>query len=192
MSKKLQKVKQLELNEGYNKVLHYFFSFPTMRIGLSDLASVVKISKTTANRIVTQLVDEEFLRVEEIGRVWQITCNQNHIYNYSKKISSNLDMVYISGILDTIHKQFPNPKAIILFGSYRKGDDTEESDLDIAVEIAGSEDLKVQELGIFPKFGYRESVTANLHIFSRKNIDLNLFANIANGIVLDGFLEVRP
>jgi len=32
----------------------------------------------------------------------------------------------------------------------------------------------------------------HLHIFSRNKVDLNLFANISNGIILDGFLEVHP
>ena len=40
--------------------------------------------------------------------------------------------------------------------------------------------------------GYRKNIKVNLHVFSRKHIDLNVFANIANGIVLNGFLEVRP
>ena len=31
-----------------------------------------------------------------------------------------------------------------------------------------------------------------LHMFNRKNVDLHVFNNIANGIVLAGFLEVRP
>jgi hypothetical protein len=40
--------------------------------------------------------------------------------------------------------------------------------------------------------GYRKNVLVNLHLFTRNRVDLNLFANIANGIVLEGFLEARP
>ena len=68
----------------------------------------------------------------------------------------------------------------------------EESDLDIAVEITGNHDLQVIQLGVLQQLGYRSNVPVNLHVFSRNKIDLNLFANIANGIVLAGFLEVRP
>ena len=42
-----------------------------------------------------------------------------------------------------------------------------------------------------PKFGYRTNVPVNIHLFSEKNINLNLFSNISNGIILDGFLEVK-
>jgi len=101
-------------------------------------------------------------------------------------------MVYGSGALQEIYTQIPSPRAIILFGSYRKGDDTENSDIDIAVEVIGDEEVQVIELGKISKLGYRKNVIITLHIFSRNKIDLNLFSNIANGIVLDGFLEVHP
>ena len=158
---------------------------------MSDLSEAVGIAKSTANKIVTALVNEQFLKLEFIGRVWRISCNQDHIYNYSKKISYNLMMAYESGIIQEIHRRVPNLKAVILFGSYRKGDDTEKSDIDIAVEIAGDQEIKIEPLGILQTFGYRKDVQVNLHIFSRNKIDINLFSNIANGIILEGFLEVR-
>ena len=185
MSTKLKKVEPLEINEAYQKVLHWFFSYPRCEITLSDLAKQLQISKTTANRVVTRLVEEKFLRLKEFGRLWQISCNQMHAYNFSQKIAYNLATVYESTILEDIHKLYPYLKAVVLFGSYRKGDDIETSDIDIAVEIHGNNDLKIIELGVFSQFAYRKNVTVNLHLFSRAKIDINLFTNILNGIVLE-------
>ncbi len=190
--KMLKGVTVAELNEAYQKVLWWFFAFPTKEFGLSELAEAVRISKTTANIAVAKLVEQGFLKKEVLGKVWRLSCNQQHIYNYSRKISHNLMLVYESGIITEVKKAVQNPLAIVLFGSYRKGDDTEQSDIDIAVEILGDEEMKIVELGIVPQFGYRQNVQVNIHIFSRNKIDLNMFANITNGIVLDGFLEVRP
>ena len=89
-------------------------------------------------------------------------------------------------------KKIPNAKSIILFGSCRKGDDTEKSDIDIAVEIVENTELEISKMGNLEQFGYRKNIPINLHIFSRNKIDLNLFSNIANGIVLSGFLETKP
>ncbi len=189
---KLKKTELFEINEAYQKVLFWFFSFPNKEFSLNDLASRLKIAKSTAREVVKMLVGEDFLKIETISRLWRISCNQNHPYNYSRKISYNLMMVYESGIIQEIHKHVPNPKAVILFGSYRKGDDIDKSDIDIAVEIIGNQQMQIKQIGVFPKLGFRENIPVNLHIFSRKKIDINLFSNIANGILLEGFLEARP
>jgi len=192
MIKRLKKAEVQGFTEASQKVLFWFFSFPTREIGLSDLSEAVGIAKTTAHKIVTTLVNEQFLKLEIIGRIWRISCNQDHIYNFSKKISYNLMMVYESGVLQEVHQRVPNPKVVALFGSYRKGDDTEKSDIDIAVEVIGDQELKIESIGILSAFGYRRDISVNLHLFSRDHIDINLFSNVANGIVLDGFLEVKP
>jgi len=192
MNKKLAKTELMKLNEAYQKVLIWFFSFPYKEIGLSNLAEALKISKATANLVVKDLEKDEFLKIEVLGRVWRISCNPKHFYNHTKKIGYNLEMIYASPIISAIYELFPNPKSIILFGSYRKGDDTEKSDIDIAVEILGEKEMEIIKLGILPELGFRKKVPVNVHVFSRNKINPNLFANIANGIVLDGFLEVRP
>ena len=178
---------------AYEKMINWFFSYPNKEMSLSDLSEVLKISKTTANSMIERLIIEnDFLKKEVLGRIWRISCNQNHPYFRTRKIVYNLDNVYESKIVSKIHTLIPSPRAIILFGSYRKGDDTEKSDIDIAVEVVGDEEVQVVELGKISKLGYRKNVVVNLHIFSRNKIDLNLFSNIANGIVLEGFLEVHP
>jgi predicted nucleotidyltransferase len=191
-ARQLRKTGLMELNDSYNKVMFWFFSFPNKEMSLSDLASQLKISKVTANRVVRQLVQEKFLKVEVLGRIWRVSCDNSHVYNYSRKIGYNLMMVYESGLVGEVLKLIENPKAIILFGSYRKGDDSEKSDIDLAVEVLDNKGPRIIELGIIPRLGFRENVPVHLHVFSRSKADLNLFSNIANGIVLYGFLEARP
>ena len=192
---RIENVSTPELNESYNKILQWFFSYPTIPISLSELAKELLISKKTANRIVLQLIEEKFLIKEEIGRTWRISSNPKHLYNLTKKISYNLSLVYqllYNGeLMNRIYETVGNSKAIVLFGSYRKGDDNEKSDIDLAVEVIGNQDLKIINLGTISQFGYRKNVPVNLHVFSRNKIDINLFSNIVNGIVLAGFLEVK-
>ena len=194
-TEKLKRVALLELNEAYTKVLYWFFSFPNIETGLNDLTSNLNISKTTANKAVGKLIKEGFLNKKEYGKAWRITCNFNHHYNTSTKITFNLAMVYeayYKDLRDRILTVVGNAKSVILFGNYRKGDDNEQSDIDIGVEVNDNKDVKIFELGIIPTFGFRDNVLVNIHIFSRNNIDINLFSNIANGIVLEGYLEVKP
>ena len=192
---KLNNVKTIELGEAYQKVLYLYFSFPNSESGLNDLSADLKISKSTAKKVVNDLIKIGFLNRKIYGKTWRITCNQRHFYNLTRKTIFNLAMVYEayeSGLREDIRKVVKNPRVVMLFGSYRRGDDTEKSDIDIAVEILEDKELQIFELGKIAEFGYRENVPVNLHVFSRKKIDLNLFSNIANGFVLEGFLEVRP
>ncbi len=175
----------------YLKVLYWFFDYPTLPISLSELSEKLEISKATAHRIVSELIKEGFLLKEVVGRTWRLTCNLKHFYNISRKIPYHLQLVYESGIIEKILEKFPDALAIVLFGSYRWGDDTHESDLDIAVELPEVEEIR-QILLTRINIGFRKKVPVNLFVFSRDKVDLNLFANIANGIVLHGFLEVRP
>ena len=187
-------LKDVEVNEIINSVSRswqWFFSYPGARIGLSDLAKSISSSKTSTKEAVEYLLKIGFLTREIIGKAWLLTANQKHSLFISKKIPYNLSNIYESGIVESVHATFPSSRAIVLFGSYRWGTDTENSDIDIAVEVIGDFNLKIINIGIIKEFGYRKNVPVNLHIFSRNKIDLNLFSNIANGIVLDGFLEVK-
>lgn len=189
--KKLLSVKPTAI-DAYTKIQNYFFDYPTKEFSLNDICSAVKISKTNANIYVEQLIKEDFLNRQIIGKLWRIFCNQKHDYNITRKIPYHLSLIFEAKIIGAVHEAIPNARTIVLFGSYRKGDDTEDSDIDIAVEVIGGNELKIIELGVIHQLGYRQNVSVNLHVFSRNKININLFANIANGIVLEGFLEVKP
>ena len=191
MNQKIIRVGHINLNEAYQKMLIWFFCFPDKEFSLNEISNSLNISKTTANKVIKELKNEGFLSIEVLGKIWRISSNRYHFYNFSRKISYNLMMLYNSGIIEEIKKSVGNPRAIILFGSYRKGDDNEKSDIDIAVEVLGNKEPRIIEFGVIDKFLYRKNVVINLHIFSRNKVDLNLFSNIANGIILDGFLEVK-
>jgi predicted nucleotidyltransferase len=179
-----------ELERAYDKIHAWFFAFPIEEFSLNDIAERLSIAKTSANTVVNQLVHDGFLTVAQLGKLWRIKANPQHSWFITRKIPFNLRNIYESGIIAWVEREIPNARSIVLFGSYRKGDDINGSDLDIAVEITNEQELDIWKATI-PELGYRKNINVNIHIFSRKKIDLNLFANIANGIVLKGFLEVR-
>ncbi len=177
-------------SSAYGKTLIYFFTYPTATVSLNDLVFELHISKTSAHAAVSRLVQEKFLCKKVIGKSWLISCNQHHRYNSTRKVAYFLNQIADSELVRRIGGEYPAAKAIILFGSYRKGDSAEKSDVDIAVELPGERALHIKEFGRLQQLGCRAAVPVNLHLFSRKHITKTLFANIANGIVLDGFLEV--
>jgi predicted nucleotidyltransferase len=190
----IKKNPKKRFDEHYISIMTWFFSYPKTEISLNELSSKLQISKTSAKKAINELIADGFLFNNPYGKSWRIMCNSHHDFNYSRKIAYNLDGIYQlfeQGLKDRIHQIVRNPKCVVLFGSYRKGDDDENSDIDIAMEVLGEDNLKIIPLGKVDA-GFRHDVQVNLHVFSRKKIDINLFSNIANGFVLEGFLEVRP
>src|SRR3989338_8136991 len=114
--------------ETINKVLYWFFAYPSREIGLSDLANETKIAKTTANRIVRNMEKAGVLEVTRICKVWRIKVNQENGLYRQMKVAYNVERIL---------EYMPNPQTIVLFGSCRYGTDTEKSDIDIAVEVIG-------------------------------------------------------
>src|SRR3989338_8620311 len=185
-NKALKDVTVPELERTLDKCLVWFYARPTTKIGLTELAKSINSSKTATKQVIESLIKGQFLIREIIGKAWLLSPNQKHQFFITKKIPYNLNLVYEAGIIEAVYKAVAAARAIILFGSYRWGTDREESDIDIAVEVVDNHDLEIVRLGIIEQLGYRRNVPVNLHIFSRNKIDLNLFANIANGIILDG------
>ncbi len=192
MKQRLKTVKVEEFERAYEKCLVWFFAFPRTKTGLTELALSVKSSKTSTRQAVEILIQQEVITREVAGNAWILLANQKSLYFLRKKIPYHLDKIYESNIVDAVRNAVPQARSIILFGSYRWGDDIEESDIDIAVEVLDNKEMEIIKLGTVENLGYRKNISINMHKFSRNKIDLNLFANIANGIVLDGFLEVRP
>ncbi len=183
--------KAKELKDSLERILLWFFSFPDQGVSVNELVEQVGISKSTAQEIIPQLVESGFLHKEVFGRMHRLRCNTEHIFNLSRKIGHNLRTIYESGLIRLIEQQIPQAKNMILFGSYRTGQDTERSDIDIAVEVPDDIELQIVPVATIATVGYRKDVQVNLHVFCRNRIGVNLFNSIANGIVLKGFLEVR-
>ena len=97
-----------------------------------------------------------------------------------------------SELVQYLEKALGNPKAIVLYGSYRWAEDISTSDIDIAVEA--TEDIEVTFIRPDGLERYERLLAHKIQLmkFNRKKININIFNNIANGIVLSGYLEVKP
>ncbi len=172
------------------RVFETLMRYPDKEFSLSDLAKEAKVSKTNISGFLEELNSLGLITITKLKVTWRIKANQQNPYLIRNKIIYNLNEIYNSNLVDFLDQTFNHPKSIILFGSYRKGEDQSTSDIDIAIETDGEYKVTgLRELADFEKVIGRK---IQLHLFNRKNIDLHLFNNIANGILLKGFLEVRP
>lgn len=187
----IKKDYQLLIESGKQKIMEIFFRFPDKEFSLSEIARLSKVAKSNINPILNEFHKLEFIEIIKLANLWRIKAKQDNWNFMNSKIVYNLNFIYQSGLVKFLVNHYKNPKAIILFGSFRKGDDITSSDIDIAIESKDVNDYQIislKELSQFEKVIERK---IQIHLFNREKIDIHLFNNIANGIILWGFLEVK-
>ncbi|MBW2995376.1 nucleotidyltransferase domain-containing protein [Candidatus Woesearchaeota archaeon] len=100
------------------------------------------------------------------------------------KRADNLKLFYESGLADFIEKEFAGA-TIILFGSYSRGEDIINSDIDVAV--IGRKEKKINTAK-FEKILERKIHISSYDTFSK--INKTLKENLCNGIVIFGGVEL--
>ncbi|MBI2134647.1 nucleotidyltransferase domain-containing protein [Candidatus Woesearchaeota archaeon] len=174
------------------KVWSVFLKYPEKEFSLSDIAKEAGVAKAHIGTILNEFYELGLINIIKLSKIWRIKANQQSPEFIKSKVIFNLNFVYQSGLVEFINEQFNNPKAIILFGSFSKGDDISTSDIDIAIESDEVDDYKIVRHKNLTEFENAIGRKLQIHLFNRTNVDLNVFNNIANGIVLAGFLEVKP
>ena len=173
------------------RIMEVLFEFPEKEFSLSDLAKEAGVAKANIGKILSELKNIDFIELTKLSKIWRIKANIMNWYFIRSKIIYNLNFVYQSGLVEFLNNHFKNPRAIILFGSFRKGEDASNSDIDIAIENEDFKDYEIMGLRELSEFEKEIGRKIQLHLFNKKNADLHVFNNIANGIVLMGFLEVK-
>lgn len=175
-----------------SSVMQLLFRFPQKVFSLTELARETKTSKSTISRAVPKLHKREAILVEKAagGQLFRIKLNTQNKTVIREKMLFNIAAVCRSGLVDFLEKKYGHPRSIVLFGSFRKGGDMEESDVDIAVELSEKIEFRKERLKELEKLENGLNRKIVIHLFNREKVDLDLFNSIANGIVLSGFLEV--
>ena len=93
-------------------------------------------------------------------------------------------MIYESKLIDFLYEKFPEA-TIILFGSYSYGEDTINSDIDIAIIGTKEKDINLTEFEKKLEHNISINFYDNLH-----KINKHLRNNILNGIILKGGIEL--
>lgn len=163
-----------------------FFVSPTKSHYLMDISRNIGIAHTSVKKNLLRLVKAGLIeeKVERRGgRKFPIYVakREEKTFRLQKKVY-NLSAILESGLIEYLEEKL-TPKAIVLFGSYRRGEDVESSDIDIFVECR-EETVNLSQfekkLGRKIELHFKDDFTT----FSKE-----LKNSIINGIVLSGFLE---
>ena len=177
------------LNNNTEGVVKLFFGSPTREFHLREISRLAKISTTAANSVLKKLLKENIITKQKKGTYDIYQANRKDKEFREMKKFYNVQNLRRSGFVSFLEGEFNYPEAIVLFGSASKGEDIEESDIDIFIlGTKRSVDTSMYE----KKFGRKIMllVLSKEEFESAKKRNPELVNNIANGIVLYGYLKV--
>lgn len=177
---------KLKFTRLQNEIFRLFCIKSGLSLNQREIARFLKVSPTAVAKALPLLEKEEFVRLKRGKNINlnYVELNRESGRAVSFKRVENLRLLYESGLIDFLYEALPGA-TIILFGSYSRGEDTEKSDIDIAVIGSREKNIGLTE---FEK-KLEHSVNINFYT-SLKDIDKHLRNNLLNGIVLSGGIEL--
>ena len=177
---------KLELSLLQQRILSHLFIHAGMAFTAHALANGLNVSQPGIAKALPALEKKALITVQkdrQSGRL-AIEMNRDSIEVVRFKRAHNLMQVYESGLARFLEDSFPGA-AIILFGSYSRGDDTATSDIDIAV-IGRKE--KALDFSSYEKALARKIIVN--YYDNLPAVHKALRENICNGIVLAGGISL--
>lgn len=168
------------------KTVEVFFINPTKNHCLINISRAVGLAHTSTKKNLTKLVKMGLIKeeIEKKGKrkfpLYKANINTDKFRQH--KIIYNLSKLFESGLISFLETKLI-PNTIVVFGSYRRGEDVEESDIDLFIETVE------EKLDLFL---FEKKLNRKIQIHFKKKFTLypkELKNNIINGIVMHGFLE---
>ena len=167
------------------KLKEYFFLNPTIKLRVRQIERELKVPLPSVIRYTKELEKEGILKSTKIANITTYSADRTSKTFLLEKKLFNIHQLNISGLVDFLIEELSNP-TVIVFGSYAKAEDVENSDIDIYIETPSKKKINVEK--------YEKILRRKIQLFIYKNIheleNKELANNIINGIILNGFMEV--
>ena len=177
---------KLKLTKLQQEILRFLFIKSGKTFNARWLAKSLEVSPPAISKALPFLETQKYIIVkkDKESKRLSIKLNKDNPLIIELKRAENLKMVYESGLVKFLHDSFPGA-TIILFGSYSKGEDTINSDMDLAVIGTKQKEINLEK---FEKLLERE---ININTYPNfKEVHKNLKENLCNGILLKGGIEL--
>lgn len=163
--------------------MQQFFDNPRKAFLIRELSRETRLAQTAVRQHLKALIAEGLVSKDKRGLYPSFKANREDP-SYRLLKSQNLVLrLHQAGLVESLEKAL-YPACIVLFGSVSRGEDTEESDIDLFVQAKRAR----ISLGSFEKVLKRK---INL-LFEPdiKAMSPELLNNLANGVVIYGYLKV--
>lgn len=189
MLQKKDKGKIWFFKESIFSVAELIFNYPNKTFHIRMLEKETGFSTSAVIDSVNKLKEYGIVTIDETPLTTNIKADlDSEAYRFYKLVF-NIYRLKRYLFVDKLIEIFNNPEAIVLFGSFAKGEDIEESDIDILIISSNKpKDYMEDFVNTFEKELSRK---INIHILPSLDKSSKEFKNaVANGITLYGYLKV--
>ena len=165
------------------RVFEIFSDEPTKIHFIKEISRKIKLAHTSVKNHLKNLEKEGLIIKKRGERFYGFIANRDNKRFLSYKCMENILKLKESGLIEFILAKM-EPRTIVLYGSYLRGEDIESSDIDIFLLSGVKRDLDYM--------AFSKRLKRNIHIIIERDlkaISKELRANIINGLVLEGYLE---
>src|SRR3989344_1496005 len=134
----------LQINNR-QKILKNFMEQPRRRFLLREIARLAKVSTTAAKAAIENLLAEGIIKKTKERNFFSYSANLDSEKFKAAKKFYTIDLLNTSGALDFIDEKLHRPEVIILFGSASRGEDVEESDVDLFALAAEKREIDLSK-----------------------------------------------
>lgn len=169
--------------QNYNKykILDLFFKFPRRNFQLREISRLAKIALPSTKKYLVDLTKNQLILENKETLYKSYNANtENKDFKLYKKVST---LIKLKDLIDEIEDKI-NPDVIIIYGSASKGEDVEDSDIDLFI-IGKEKTLNLKD--------FEKKLNRKIHIVFENNIkdvSKEFLNNLINGIILSGYLKV--
>ena len=166
------------------RIKGYFFMNPTAKLRVRQMERELNLPLPSVIRYCKDLEKEGILRKESVSNIIAYSADRNSKKFLIAKRLFNINLIFESGLIEHMVTEYFNP-VIVLFGSYSKGEDTEDSDIDLYIETPKKQEFSLKK--------FEKILGRRIQVFNYRKIkevpNHHLSNNIINGVTLNNFLE---
>lgn len=160
------------------KVLEMFFKKPLTIHFIREISREIDLATTSVKNIIKVLLEEKLIIVKKSKPFDGYIANRDNAkFLYYKRVNNLHSLFELKNkIIEELY-----PEAIVLFGSYSKGEDVETSDIDLLIISKVKKEIKLNK--------FEDELKRKINLMIVKNLDKiekNILKKINNGIVIEG------
>lgn len=163
---------------SYFRVLEVFFKEPTKIHFIKEISRKISLAHTSVRNNIRNLEKEGLIEKKE-SKPFDgfIAKREDEKFTFYKQV---YNLYSLSELKEEITKKIA-PKALVLFGSYQRGEDIEESDVDLLVVTKVKKDLDIKK--------YEKIMMREIHLTfveSLEKLGKGVRDNVKRGWILYG------